>query len=126
MWKYLLVVIALMGISGATYFKMTQATIAELNQRLAAYEVREAIQKETIDTLVQTAERNQNALNDLMNANAVLEAEKDRYLDIFKRHNLTRLAAAKPQLIQKSINEGTKDVFDSIEKASAFIDDTVE
>jgi|SaaInl5LU_22_DNA_1037371.scaffolds.fasta_scaffold00696_14 uncharacterized coiled-coil protein SlyX len=126
MWKYLLVVIALMGISGATYFKMTQATIAELNQRLAAYEVREAIQKETIDSLVQTAERNQNALNDLMNANAVLEAEKDRYLDIFKRHNLTRLAAAKPQLIQKSINEGTKDVFDSIEKASAFIDDTVE
>jgi len=126
MWKYLLVVIALMGISGATYFKMTQATIAELNQRLAAYEVREAIQKETIDTLVQTAERNQNALNDLMNANAVLEAEKDRYLDIFKRHNLTRLAAAKPMLIQKSINEGTKDVFDSIEKASAFIDDTVE
>ena len=117
---------ALMGISGATYFKMTQATIAELNQRLAAYEVREAIQKETIDSLVQTAERNQNALNDLMNANAVLEAEKDRYLDIFKRHNLTRLAAAKPQLIQKSINEGTKDVFDSIEKASAFIDDTVE
>jgi len=126
MWKYLLVVIALMGISGATYFKMTQATIAELNQRLAAYEVREAIQKETIDSLVQTAERNQNALNDLMNANAVLEAEKDRYLDIFKRHNLTRLAAAKPMLIQKSINEGTKDVFDSIEKASAFIDDTVE
>ena len=126
MWKYLLVVIALMGISGATYFKMTQATIAEMNQRLAAYEVREAIQKETIDSLVQTAERNQNALNDLMNANAVLEAEKDRYLDIFKRHNLTRLAAAKPMLIQKSINEGTKDVFDSIEKASAFIDDTVE
>lgn len=126
MWKYLLVVIALMGISGATYFKMTQATIAEMNQRLAAYEVREAIQKETIDSLVQTAERNQNALNDLMNANAVLEAEKDRYLDIFKRHNLTRLAAAKPMLIQKSINEGTKDVFDSIEKASAFFDDTVE
>ena len=46
----------------------------------------------------------------------------NRYLDIFKRHNLTKLAAAKPGLIEPRVNKGTKDVFDSIEKDSRDID----
>jgi len=45
-----------------------------------------------------------------------------RYLDIFKRHNLTKLAAAKPGLIEPRVNKGTKDVFDSIEEDSRNID----
>ena len=45
-----------------------------------------------------------------------------RYLDIFKRHNLSKLAAAKPGLIEPRVNNGTKDVFDSIEEASRNID----
>jgi hypothetical protein len=54
--------------------------------------------------------------------NAEIEAEQARYLDIFKRHNLTKLAAAKPGLITTRINRGTKNVFDSIENDSTFID----
>jgi hypothetical protein len=46
-----------------------------------------------------------------------------RYLDIFKRHNLSKLAIAKPGLIETRVNNGTKDVFDSIEKDTASIDD---
>jgi hypothetical protein len=46
-----------------------------------------------------------------------------RYLDIFKRHNLTKLAAAKPGLLEPRINKGTKNVFDSIEEDSRNIDD---
>ena len=45
-----------------------------------------------------------------------------RYLDIFKRHNLTKLAAAKPGLLEPRINKGTKNVFDSIEEDSRNID----
>ena len=45
-----------------------------------------------------------------------------RYLDIFKRHNLTKLAAAKPGLIEPRVNKGTKDVFNSIEEDSRNID----
>ena len=48
--------------------------------------------------------------------------EMNRYLDIFKRHDLTKLAAAKPGLIETRINKGTKDVFESIEKDSTNID----
>ena len=45
-----------------------------------------------------------------------------RYLDIFKRHNLSKLAIAKPGLIETRVNNATKDVFDSIEKDTAGID----
>ena len=39
-----------------------------------------------------------------------------------KRHNLTKLAAAKPGLVEPRVNKGTKDVFNSIEEASRNID----
>ena len=48
--------------------------------------------------------------------------EMNRYLDIFKRHNLTKLAAAKPGLLEPKINKGTKNVFESIEEISRTID----
>ena len=49
--------------------------------------------------------------------------DKNRYLDIFKRHNLTKLAAAKPGLIESRVNKATKEVFDGIENDSRDIDD---
>lgn len=49
---------------------------------------------------------------------SALQAEMDDYLSIFKRHNLTKLARAKPGLIEPRINNGTKDVFRAIEEAS--------
>ena len=54
--------------------------------------------------------------------NQEIAQEMSRYLDIFKRHNLTKLAAAKPGLIEPRVNKGTKDVFDSIEEDSRSID----
>ena len=46
----------------------------------------------------------------------------NRYLDIFKRHSLTKLAAAKPGLIEPRVNKATKEVFDGIEQDSRDID----
>ena len=51
-----------------------------------------------------------------------IQKEMNRYIDIFKRHDLTKLASAKPGLIEPRINKGTKDVFDSIEEDSRNID----
>ena len=47
-----------------------------------------------------------------------LTQERDRYVSIFKRHDLTMLARAKPGLIEPRINNGTKQVFRTIEKDS--------
>ena len=56
-----------------------------------------------------------------------LNREKQTYLKIFKDHNLTRLARARPGMIEKRINNGTQKVFEALEndtKELMDIDDT--
>lgn len=124
MSKYLIVIMLVMGAIFGWYYKSSQAEIKSLYARLAVYEVREETQKETIATLIAQTEKATQAYSVIVERNSALEAEKDRYLDIFRRHNLTRLAAAKPGLIQTKINKGTKDVFDSIEETSKWTVDS--
>jgi len=57
-------------------------------------------------------------INSLTSKNQQYEAEMNEYLDIFRRHNIAQLASAKPGMIEKSVNERTKEVFDEIEAAS--------
>ena len=79
-------------------------------------------QKQTIAAVQQAYETQGKALNTLSSRNAEIEGEMNRYLDIFRRHNLNQLAAAKPGLIEKRVNNGTKKVFDSIENDSKELD----
>ncbi len=58
------------------------------------------------------------AVGDLTEKNNAMQQEMDGYLSIFKRHDMTRLARAKPGLIEPRINNGTKEVFRAIEEAS--------
>ena len=97
------------------------------NNRLSAlndaFELRDAEQKAAIENLQNDFTLQTNSLLELQSKNQEIEAEMSRYLDIFKRHNLSKLAIAKPGLIETRVNKGTKDVFDSIEKDTAGIDD---
>jgi len=93
--------------------------LAELNQ---AFELRDKEQKEAIETLQQDFKTQTEGLLEIQKRNNEIEQEMTRYLDIFKRHNLTKLAIAKPNLIEKRVNNGTKKVFDSIEEVSRAID----
>jgi hypothetical protein len=96
------------------------------NSRLSAlndaFELRDAEQKAAIESLQNDFALQTSSLLNLQSKNQQIEAEMGRYLDIFKRHNLTKLAKAKPSLIETRANKGTKDVFDSIEKDTAGID----
>ena len=58
------------------------------------------------------------AVSELSAKNNEMQAEMDDYLSIFKRHDLTRLARAKPGLIEPRINNGTAQVFRDIDEAS--------
>ena len=58
------------------------------------------------------------SLQNLQRANARIEAEKDQYLEIFRKHNLDKLALVKPGLIETRVNNGTKAVFEDIENDS--------
>ena len=93
--------------------------LSALNQ---AFEIRNQEQKLAIESLQNDFTLQTDSLLEIQNRNQKIEQEMSRYLDIFKRHNLTKLASAKPGLIEPRINKGTKDVFDSIEKDSRNID----
>jgi hypothetical protein len=58
------------------------------------------------------------AVGKLTEKNNSMQAEMEDYLSIFKRHDLTRLARAKPGMVEPRINNGTKKVFEQIEKDS--------
>ena len=93
--------------------------LSALNQ---AFELRDQEQKLAIESLQNDFATQTQGLLVIQSRNQEIELEMNRYLDIFKRHDLSRLAAAKPGLIQPRINKGTKDVFDSIEEDSRNID----
>ena len=95
------------------------SNLSALNQ---AFELRDAEQKLAIESLQNDFALQTEGLLEIQARNQKIQQEMSRYLDIFKRHDLTRLAAAKPGLIEPRINKGTKDVFDSIEEDSRNID----
>jgi hypothetical protein len=75
-----------------------------------------------MEAIKESYEKQGESLNALINKNAQIEAEAARYMDIFKRHNLNKLAIAKPGLLETKVNRGTKDVFDTIENDSRELD----
>ena len=107
-------------LSLGSYYLYNQNQVLTANNM--ALEGAVATQEETIATMqndfaLQTAQ-----LGELQKKSQEAQKEMNRYLDIFKRHNLTKLAAAKPGLLEPKINNGTKNVFDSIEEISRTID----
>ena len=114
---FLGIIVILVAITGILYFQNQR--LSSLNQ---AFELRDQEQKAAIESLQSDFQLQTEGLLNLQAKNQEIEAEMNRYLDIFKRHNLSKLAAAKPILIQNRVNDATKEVFDSIEQDSRNID----
>jgi len=111
------IALVLLAICGFLY--QQNKTLNAINQ---AFEVRDAEQKLAIESLQNDFKLQTEGLLQLQSKNQEIENEMNRYLDIFKRHNLAKLAAAKPGLIETRVNNGTKNVFESIEEDSRNID----
>jgi|TARA_R100000426_G_scaffold84344_1_gene63448 uncharacterized membrane protein len=114
---FLGVIVVLLSITGFLYYQNQR--LSSLNQ---AFELRDQEQKAAIDSLQNDFNLQTEGLLQLQSKNQQIEAEMSRYLDIFKRHNLSKLAAAKPGLIETRVNNGTKEVFESIQEDSRNID----
>ena len=108
-----------MGITG--YFLWIENT--NLKAENMAYELKHAEQEAAIEQLQNDFELQGTALMNIQSKSQEIQNEMNRYLDIFKRHNLSKLAAAKPGLIEPKANKATKEVFDGIEEDSRHIDD---
>ena len=103
-----------------SYYLYQQNQVLTANNM--ALESAVATQEEAIKTMQNDFALQTQQLGELQKKSQEAQLEMNRYLDIFKRHNLTKLAAAKPGLLEPRINKGTKDVFDSIEEISRTID----
>ena len=82
-----------------------------------------AQQEEAMKVMKESYEKQGKALNQLSSRNAQIEQEMNQYMDIFRRHNLNKLAIAKPGMIEKRANDATKAVFESIENDSKELSD---
>jgi len=118
MSKVFIGIIVVLGLS--TYLLWSEnSKLSALNQ---AFELRDQEQKLTIESLQNDFTLQTEGLQQIQLRSQEIQKEMNRYIDIFKRHDLTKLASAKPGLIEPRINKGTKDVFDSIEEDSRNID----
>ena len=111
-------IILVMGFLGYGLYIENQNLQAENS----AYELRVAEQDAAINQLQGDLELQGAGLQEMTKRNAEIQGEMNRYLNIFKRHNLTKLAYAKPGLIEPKANKATKEVFDGIEEDSRSID----
>ena len=128
MLKVLPIAIVLAGVGYAYH----TTVVGQKDLAIAQLEKNNVILKENtikLETAFETAEKarvqsEQNlqkqlkVIGELGEKNNAMQQEMDNYLSIFKRHDLTRLAKAKPGLIQPRINKGTREVFRAIEEAS--------
>lgn len=115
-------IIIAMGVGGYLHYTSCQNELKTLRDLNAAYEVKHQQQEETLRVMEQDFQLQTSSLQELQVASQQIQIEMNRYLDIFKRHNLSKLAAAKPGLIEKRANKATKGVFDGIENDSSSLD----
>ena len=121
----LIIVLGLVGgvIYGAYYYyNDTQARIAILTENSAKLEVATQQQEMTINTLVEDAEKFRELNKDL---NIKLEAANDYKNELIaklRKHDLSRLSQLKPGLVERRINNGTKQLFESFESITALPD----
>ena len=111
MQQFFIAIILVLGIS--TYWLYTtNQTLAENNMKLEAA-VEE--QKQALEALRESYEKQGKALMNMSRKNAEIEAEKAEYLAIFSRHNLDLLALKKPGMIELRMNNASEAVMEGME-----------
>ena len=111
-----------MGITGFIYYNFSvipmKNKLEEQSKVILAQDLRDQEQKATIEAIQGNLQKTTQALGGLQIKNQQYETEMAEYLDIFRRHNLAKLASAKPGMIEVRANNKTKEVFDAIEADS--------
>ena len=115
--KVLIGILVAVSFGGYFLYNKNQELI-KLNQ---AFEIRNAEQIATIEAIQKNLQKTSTELTGLQVRNQQYEVEMAEYMDIFRRHNLSKLASAKPGMIETRANNRTKEAFDAIENDSARI-----
>ena len=130
MYQILFVIILTLGAACGWMYQQNQILEANntiLKGNVSKLEGAVEEQKAAMKAVKESYEKQAAAMNLLQKRNNEITAEKDRYMSIFQRHNLDKLALMKPGLIANRMNNGTKKVFEEIENDSkniAALDDS--
>ena len=100
-----------------------QMQIASLTQQNVALQTAAATNESTIIRMEKQMKEQAQAFADLTQKNSSLEKDKTQYLSIFKRHNLTKTARARPGYMEPKISRGTAKVFRQVEADSRELDE---
>ncbi len=122
MTKILMGIIGAMGLAGLMYYNLSvvpmKNKLEEQSKVIIAQDLRDQEQKATIEAIQNNLAKTSQELTGLQVRNQAYETEMNEYMDIFRRHNLSKLASAKPGMIEKRANTRTKEAFDAIEADS--------
>jgi hypothetical protein len=99
-----------------TQIVQLQSDVRQYQAQNVALQSAAEINEQTIRSLEENSQRQLEQVTSLTTANQQFQAEKDEYLSIFRRHDLARLALARPGLIEPRINNGTEEVFRQVEE----------
>ena len=117
-------IIALLGSLGGLRYKMytdTMNRMQSLANEKAALEVKFQEQKAAIEKQLEVMKLQEESLANMNERAAVVEAQMKDYLKIFKDHDLTRLARAKPGMIETRANKRTDEIFTVIENDTKMV-----
>ena len=101
-----------------TQITQLQSDVRQYQAQNVALQSAAEINEQTIRSLEENSQRQVEQMTNLTSANQQLQTEKDEYLSIFRRHDLQRLALARPGLIEPRLNNGTQEVFRQMEEDS--------
>ena len=117
-------IIALLGSLGGLGYKMytdTMNRMQSLANEKAVLEVKVQEQKAAMERQLEVMKLQEESLADMNERAAVVEAQMKDYLKIFKDHDLTRLARAKPGMIETRANKRTDEIFTVIENDTKMV-----
>jgi hypothetical protein len=115
------ILIAVMGLVGGVvyggyyYYKDTQSRIQTLTENNSKLEVATQQQEQTINTLVEDAKKFAELNKELQVKLDKANQYRDILIDKLRKHDLANLSLKKPGLVEKKINNGTKELFRSLE-----------
>ena len=120
--KILIGIIGSLAVSGLLYYNLAvvpmKNKLEEQAKVILAQDLRDQEQRATIEAIQGNLEQTTQALSGLQVQNQTYEIQMADYLDVFRRHNLSKLASARPGMVEVDANNGTKEVFDAIEADS--------
>lgn len=111
------IVVALLG-GAYWYYTSTQTKISALTEKVGGLKTTVELQKITIETMNNNIIWMQNK-NDHLNAQmSRIQKESQELRKLFSKHDLEKIGAAKPNLLEKRMNEAIKKILEEFENLS--------